>query len=356
MRQYKFALSAFAVAATLVGCGGGGGGDQTPKIQFGSLVSFGDSLSDVGTYAVGTVKALGGGKFTINGTADSRNWVELLASQLQQTAPCAAQTGLDGDPTKGFSVPVKNNPGCTAYAQGGARVTNPVGPGNKLLGGANAILGQLTVPVVTQIQNYLATSGGTFKGNELVVILAGGNDVFAQLGSITAGAATPTAGVTAMGVAGAEMAAYVNNLILAKGAKYVVVVNLPDVSKTPLGIGAEAAQPGTQALINPMVTTFNSQLQGLAANPNVAFVDAYAVSRDQVANPAQYGLTNVTQPACDLSPAKNPLGSSLVCSPANLIPGVVDRYEFADSVHPTPYANQLLARYVSLELIKKGWL
>ena len=105
-----------------------------------------------------------------------------------------------------------------------------------------------------------------------------------------------------------------------------------------------------------MVTTFNSQLQGLAANPNVAFVDAYAVSRDQVANPAQYGLTNVTQPACDLSPAKNPLGSSLVCSPANLIPGVVDRYEFADSVHPTPYANQLLARYVSLELIKKGWL
>lgn len=353
MRQFKSAVSLLA-AAFLAGCGGGGGGDQTPKVQFNSMVSFGDSLSDVGTYSVGTVKALGGGKYTIN-SADAKIWIELLASQLKLAAPCAAQTGLNGDPTKGFSVPVTNAAGCTAYAQGGARVTNPVGPGNKLLGGANATLGQLTVPIITQIQNHLAASGGSFKGNEVVFVLAGGNDILINLATVSAGG-SPTAAVTAAGTAGAELAAYVNNLILAKGAKYVVLVNVPDVSETPLGNAAEAGKAGSKALINTMVTTFNSQLQSLNGNPNVAYVDAYTVSRDQVSNPAQYGLTNVKDTACDLSPAKNPLGSSLVCTQANVIPGVVDRYEFADTVHPTPFAHQLLARYVALELVKKGWL
>lgn len=351
MRQFKFALMVFA-ALILAACGGGGAGDQTTKIKFSSMVSFGDSLSDVGTYSVGTVKALGGGKYTEN-LPTAKVWIELMASQLGLKAPCAAQTGLDGDATSGFKVPVTNVAGCTAYAQGGARVTNPVGPGNKLLGGSNAILGQLTVPVVTQIQNYLTTNGGSFKGDEIVFVLAGGNDVFIQLGAIGAGL-PPTDAVTAMGVAGAELAAYVKTLIVAKGAKYVTVVNLPDVSKTPFAFALDAA---TQGLINTMVTTFNTQLQtGLAGNTNVLLVDAYTVGRDQIANPVQYGLTNVTGTACDLSPAKNILSSSLVCNPTNLTAGVVDKYQFSDTVHPTPYGHQLISQFVSSEMAKKGWL
>src|SRR3569623_3754313 len=117
MRQFKF--GAALLAAILAGCGGGGGaGDQTPKVKFSALISFGDSLSDVGTYSVGTVKALGGGKFTIN-SATAKNWIELMAAQLGQKAPCPAQTGLDGSASSGFSVPVTNFPGCTANAEGG---------------------------------------------------------------------------------------------------------------------------------------------------------------------------------------------------------------------------------------------
>ena len=242
---------------------------------------------------------------------------------------------------------------CTAYGQGGARVTNPVGPGNKLLGGDNAVLGQLTVPVVTQIQSHLAKTGGTFKGDEIVLVLAGGNDVFINLAIVGAGG-DPTAAVVAMGTAGAELAAYVKTLIVAKGAKYVTVVNLPDVSKTPFALSLPTA---TQGLINTMSSTFNTQLQaGLANNPNVVYVDAYTVSRDQAANPAQYGLTNVTTPACDLTPAKNPLASSLVCTTNTLIPGITDKFQYADGVHPTPYGHQLLAQLVSSELAKRGWL
>jgi outer membrane lipase/esterase len=359
MRKYNLAAT-LLVAIVLAGCGGGGssGGSQAPKVSFTSEVIFGDSLSDVGSYAVGEVKLGGGGQYTINGTG--KNWTELMAAQLGLPAPCAAQTGLNGSAAYGFSVPVVNNPGCTDYAQGGARVTNPVGPGNALLGGANAILGQLTVPIVTQIQNH-----GTFSGREIVYVMAGANDVFMNL-SIYAASPSPaaaTAAVTAMATAATELAGYVNtNIISAGGAKYVVVINMPDVSSTPFAAAQEATAPGSKAFINTLVTTFNSQLQSLVANnPNVLFVDAYTVHRDEVTNPAAYSLSNVTTPACNLTISNvtnptNPIGSSLMCNATNLSPGVDSHYLFSDTVHPTPYGYLLLARLVSKDMLIKGWL
>lgn len=344
MRQFKFAAALLA-AAIMAGCGG----DNTP--QFNGIVSFGDSLSDVGTYSVGTVKALGGGKYTIN-APDSKNWIELMAPKLNVSAPCPAQTGLDGDLSQGFSVPLTNFPTCTAYAQGGARVTNPVGPGNKALGGGNAVLGQLTVPVATQIQNHLTAKGGAFSGNEIIFVMAGGNDVFMNVGAVAAGGESAAA-VAAMGSAGTELAGYVKTMILGKGAKYVVVVNLPDVSKTPYAL-AQAAS--AQGLINTMVTTFNTQLQQGLSGTDVLLVDAYTAGREQLANPARYGLTNVTTPACDLAPEKNAFGSSLVCTKANVIAGAVDNFQYADTVHPTPYGYKLLADLVAEQMDKRGWL
>lgn len=196
MRQFKILGAAMAAALLVAACGGGSDDAvvQAPAIQYTSLVSFGDSLSDVGTYKVGTVAALGGGTYSVNGITGaigdsptpSKNWTELIAAQIGVAAPCPAQTGLDG--LGGFSVPVVDHPGCTNYAQGGARVTDPVGPGNKLLGGANATLGQLTVPIVTQISNHLTAVGGSFSGTELVTVLAGANDVFRLLGNLVANA------------------------------------------------------------------------------------------------------------------------------------------------------------------------
>ena len=366
MRKYNLAAT-LLVAIVLAGCGGGGssGGSQAPKVSFTSEVIFGDSLSDVGSYAVGTVTALGGGgQYTINGTG--KNWTELMAAQLGLPAPCAAQTGLNGSATYGFLVPVANHPSCTDYAQGGARVTAAVGPGNAALGGNNALLGQLTVPIVTQIQNH-----GSFTGKEIVYVMAGANDVFIQLSTYAAtvaansslAPAAATAAVTAMATAATELAGYVNtNIISAGGAKYVVVINMPDVSSTPFAAAQEAAAPGSKAFINTLVTTFNSQLQSLVANnPNVLFVDAYTVHRDEVTNPAAYSLSNVTTPACNLTISNvtnptNPIGSSLMCNAGNLNPGVDSHYLFSDSVHPTPYGYLLLARLVSKDMLIKGWL
>ena len=159
MRHTKFALAAMALAV-LAGCGGTdpAPGNQSVKLKYSAQVTFGDSLSDVGSYAVGTVAALKGGKFTINGdntsvnsTFTGKNWTELMAAQLGLPAPCAAVTGLDGDATKGFSVPAKTNTGCYGYAMGGSRISNPVGSGHKATGSP---VGALTYPITTQVANH----------------------------------------------------------------------------------------------------------------------------------------------------------------------------------------------------------
>ena len=455
MRHTNFALALLAAAA-LTACGGSDN-DAAPaapaKPKFTSQVNFGDSLSDVGTYRVGTVAALGGGKYTINGDNVAVNaaltgkiWPELTAASFGVAASCAAQTGLDGVASQGFAVPVTNNLTCTNYAQGGARVTNPVGPGNKLTGSP---LGQLTVPLVTQVATHLARNGGKFAGTEVVFVMAGGNDALSLLGGLTAaataagntaggqtlianlstylttGATNPTtaraavlaamtaeagragstsativgvaiqtaatqpgnsavaspavygpqvakaqteataagtAAATAYGAAngpalvpqmaqaGAELAALVRTQIVGKGAKYVVVNNLPDLAGTPSG----KSQPASSQLIAGMVQGFNVALRagidGLDAN--VAYVDLYTISVDQVANPTKYGISNAAKPAC----GANALGTtSLVCNKTNVIVGDVSTYLFADDVHPTPFGSSLIAKATLAEMTARGW-
>lgn len=368
MNRIRLSLSAICLATGLAACGGGGDGNQSPAVQYSAVVSFGDSLSDVGTYGVGALNSVyGGGKYTVNGP-NGKNWTEFLSTQLGVAAPCAAQTGLNSSgPSAGFYTATTNHTGCYNYAQGGARVTNPIGPANADLTSTDAAkaydaaeqaqgtLGQLTVPVVTQIQNHLAAVGGSFSGNELVTVMAGGNDIFRQLANVSYRGRPTSEAVANMATAGAELAAYVRTAIVANGARRVVVINLVDVSKSPFAYSQSAS---TQTFINLMVSAFNAQLaSGLATTSGVLLVDAYTASRDQAANPSQYGLTNATTPACDLNAASNPLHSSLTCTESNTLASTdVSKYLFADDVHPTPYGYRLLAQLVAQKMAARGWL
>jgi phospholipase/lecithinase/hemolysin len=309
------------------------------------LISFGDSLSDVGSYSVGAVKALGGGKFTVN-SPRAKIWAEVLAAELGLTPPCAAQTGLDGDASLGFFAPVATFPACTNYAQGGSRVTDPIGAGNKLLGGVNATVGLLTVPVVTQIENHLALHGDTFGKGDLVSVFTGGNDVFVWVSAVGAGE-NPANAIVAMVTAATELGGYVKDLILANGAEHVLVMNVPDITATPLSMSFDAA---TQGLIDTLVTTFNSRLEQELAGSAAQIVDVYGFNRRQRAHPERFDLANTTRPACDLTPAVNPLGSSLICTQSTLVADADPHDVSSDATHPTPYQHRLLAEFVSRRL------
>jgi outer membrane lipase/esterase len=448
MRQTNFAL-ALLTAAILSACGGS---DDKPaavaKPTFLAQVNFGDSLSDVGSYKVGAVAALGGGKYTINGDLTATNpaltgkvWPELMATRLSLPASCAAQTGLEGT-SPGFTVPVVDYPLCNNYAQGGARVTIAEGPGNKLYTKA---VGQLTKPVTEQITRHLVKTGGKFSGTEVVFVMTGGNDALQLLsnlstastaaggqayaaslipalaagttnpataagaigtafgteiatsGSLTVatqkavgaayaagyltivqptvngpiiakaqadataagtayGAANGPAQVTAMSTAGAQAAELIRSQIVGKGAKYVVVNNLPDLGGTPFGKALGVSSPSSLTLVNGMVSAFNTALRagidGLEAN--VLYVDLYTASVDQVANPSKYGIINASAAVCLTSNALG--GTSLVCNGSNIIAGDVSHYLFADSVHPTPFGSSLIYKATADAMAARGWL
>jgi outer membrane lipase/esterase len=133
------------------------------------------------------------------------------------------------------------------------------------------------------------------------------------------------------------------------------VVNLPDATQAPSSLALDAP---TRALINTMVTTFNSQLQAGLTGTGVVLVDVHTQVRLWTSNPAQFGLTNVTTPACSTTSPNNPLGgSSLACTAASTIPGDTSGFLYADGTgHVTPLGYQLLANFVTAQMRAAGWL
>ena len=433
MKKFHVLTTALAAAALLAGCGGNDAGDQSPRFAFTQMVNFGDSLSDVGSYKTAIVGANGGGHYSINGDFSASgllytNWTEYLAAQLSLAQPCPAEVGLASVGALSFLAQATvDSTTCLSYAQGGAEVTDPHGPGNAFLftayGSSSGQLGQLTKPVHDQIATYLAAHT-KFTDSQLVTVLAGGNDLFIdraltvdahvqgillaeQAGTIdatTAGtmiAAAAQAAIDQMTLAGQQLATLVKDQIIANGGTHVVVVNLPNVSLTPdnalwVSTGAgKYVEPVHPHLTLDMTNAFNTALaSGLSVTtsasgiqtsslPQVAWVDAYTANTDQSTNPAAYGLTNVTTPACKLDGSAGstgltvptsattttfvPLASSLFCTAHTLIatdaanvtstdPTGLLHYEFADTVHPTPYAYRLLAELVSEQMAIKGWL
>jgi phospholipase/lecithinase/hemolysin len=240
---------------------------------------------------------------------------------------------------------------------------------------AGSPIGELTVPIVTQVANHLAAVGGRFYGNEVVFVMAGSNDVVAWWRLLAAGAsaaaqaagADPAAqaqarasyltangpgAVAALVAAGTQLANIISQQIVGGGANYVVVNNAPDLSGSPLGVSQD---PQLRTLVQQMVQGFNQALKaGIDALPQVAQVDVYALSQDTLANPAAYGLTNTTAPACGPNLID---GNSLMCTIGNVYPGVdASHVLFADTVHPTPYGHWLIARQVAAVMTARGWL
>lgn len=380
MLRLSWRLLALLFASLFAACG------SDDDVEFTSVVSFGDSLSDSGTYKVGTIAFLQGGKFTVNGP-NGLTWNEVLAQMVGAPAPCAAQTGML--PNNGVvGAPVQNVAACFNYAQGSSRVSSSgTGPNGVALQTAfgEQNLGFMAISLQQQFRNHLNKVGGRFSSTDLVTVNAGGNDLFMQLAAVgsafgggAAAVATGTvagwpqstintvalggqaavtaasaAAVDAMGQAGAELAGYIRDLVVANGARYVIVRNLGDVNVTPFGLTLDA---GTKALVTAMTTAFNTRLvDGLGGTGRVIVYDDYAFNRAVAADPARYGFSNVTVQSCGPNAFGNPDGASIVCNTGNLIAGDTSRYAFADSVHPTPYAHDLAAQNVMRLMVSAGW-
>lgn len=310
------------------------------ETKFRALVSFGDSLSDVGTYNVSAISTAGGGKYTVN-YPGSRIWVERLAQEICLDDPCAATTGLDGSAFG--TVSLAQHAGCFAYAQGGSRISNAIGMSNAASMFPGSELGGLTNPVLSQIQQHLSLVG-FFSQHDLVTLWAGHNDIFFALAS-----ETPVEEVIK---AAKDLVVYIKNLIIAQGAKHVLVLNMADIRYTPFGL---SLPPDFSDLINNLVMAFNKELSfGFDNMKEVLLLDIYTQGHLWIENPAAFGITNYTTPACNFEATLFP--STLLCTLSTLISDNTAGYFYADMVHPAAKGQEVIADYVIGALKQHGWL
>jgi outer membrane lipase/esterase len=367
-RQWHLsALSVVAGAVLLVACGG-----SEDELKIGKIVSFGDSLSDLGTYAPATSLAgtgqppFFGGRFTNNthtgytaasNTNNANIWVEWVSAKVGvpiTQAVIGFATTVIPCPAAATAQALASS--CTGYGQGGSRVTDPNGIGKA--GGA------LTFPVVTQVGNHLARFT-SFGSDDIVFVWAGNNDVFIQFGAVGAGLPVPTA-LANLETAANELVALVKDQMLAKGAKRVAVMTLPNAAESP----AFRAYPAeSKALLAQMSANFNATLAAGLSDTSARFIDMRAFFDTVRANPATYGFSNVTDATCD--PAKIQAitggritdGSSLFCNATTGQPfngmktgASGTTWAFADGVHPTTGGHKAAGDYVITSLKDFGWI
>ena len=278
-------MTAIALGMITLACGGASGGQVT------GIVSFGDSLSDLGNFYAATGGAVPPSSLNYDQGRFSNGpiWLEYLAKDLGVAAPTASVNGG------------------TDYAYGGAMT----GTGN-----AQGSFFGVTIPVPnigTQIATYLQSN--TPSANQLFTIWGGANDF------LNGGQTNPyiPAGNIATEIA----------TLAAAGAKQFLVVNLPPLGDLPITSSMPAPVPqelnALSAGFNAILSAETTQLQQ-SLGIQIQTLDVNSLFTSVIADPAHYGFTNVTSDAVQDNGGTNAQG-----------------YLFWDIVHPTTAADALIA-------------
>jgi phospholipase/lecithinase/hemolysin len=158
----------------------------------------------------------------------------------------------------------------------------------------------------------------------------------------------------------------VKTKVLDKKATRVAILNMPDITITPLLQATLRTLPapqasGVQALVRTWVSTFNTQLKTNIANDSrIALVDFYTDFQDEVSKPADYGLADASTPVCtaikSAALGNFPCFSNELDAIPGKTPGWWKAHAFSDGFHPTPFGHNLMAASVSRALARAGWL
>lgn len=216
-----------------------------------------------------------------------------------------------------------------------AAVTSANGPKlNFAFAGATAMAGS-AVPNLTQQVGLYQARGITANANGLYVLLAGANDL---LNAIQVPANQNATAMTNTGVGASNAVAGAVRSLATLGAKNILVLNLPDISKTArftTGSGASGAlfmQNGVQAFNNDIA----GRIAGLGLNSdvNVTVFNLSAIFDTLLANASRFGFSITNREYLGILQA----GGN---------PGDVGQYIFWDGIHPTTKAHAVFAQVLT---------
>lgn len=310
---------------------------QATLPQFGSMVVFGDSLSDNGNLLAATQgmappvppsasphRTYDEGRFSNGPVAVERLWRSVSRSRQATIKPYLAPP---------VGLPAR---GAVSFAFGGA--------GTEFQNGIPA--STATVPgVLGQVKMYTDALGQRrAPADALYVVWAGGND-YAFLGR-------------------QDPPGVVNNIakavqqLHAKGARHFLLPNLPDLGITPLaqrqGPVAAAGLTALAKAHNAVLAQTATSLAATLPGTTVVVVDVFKLGEVLLAT----GLASATQPALDLlAPgASMCLFTAPITCPDVDLDASLPPLLFWDALHPTTQAHQLIgaAMYTRLLLSRLG--
>jgi outer membrane lipase/esterase len=269
---------------------------QADSQPFSHEYVLGDSLSDTGNYY-----RLSGGSppppYAEGRFCNGPVWVEYLAASLR----------MEYQPADNFAV-------------GGATTGT--------LNSNNGFAGRNYPGLLDELASFQATGPVNEPERALYVVEAGANDFFIALATGESPAALIGNGV--------------NNTVAAilqlwgSGARFILVMNVPDLGVTPMARGlGEDAPPMLTQLSAAYNQTLNLALEQLAqAGIPTIRLDAFAVLDKMANQPAAYGFSDVTTPCLFAPPGSSPA-----------------QFLFWDTVHPTTGAHEVLAKEALAQLI-----
>jgi phospholipase/lecithinase/hemolysin len=298
------------------------------------IVVFGTSLSDPGNafalaggvntppnylqdiFMVPSAPYAQGGHHLTNGAT----WIEQLARPM----------GLAGTVRPAF----RGAAGATNYAVAGTRAFDDGDP--------------TTFQLSTQVDAFLQSLGGNpVPANWLIVMEMGSNDV---RDAFVAGLSDPGLANAIFVGALQSIGANLTRLRAAGATNFLIWSSVPNIGVTPavrtLAAALEAQFGIPQAVVIGAATgtaaAFSAQLENIVAGlelsgANVTRLNVFPMVNALVADPASFGLTNVTMPCItpNLAPYKcqNP-----------------DEYLFWDGIHPTSAVHGILAQAAAAAL------
>lgn len=290
---------------------------------YSSMIVFGDSLSDSGNNAI----VVDSGALAAFGIpAGARTLTPISSPAFIPSAPYASNRYSNGpvwvETVAGvLGVPLAPSlAGGTNWAFGGA-TTGPA---------SASLTNPFPASLATQTNFYLGSTGGVASASALYVIAGGGNDARAVL----TGSITPANAITA----------YVTNTITilsqlySAGARTFLLVNTPDVGKTPALQLADLFSPGAAAGASGLVGLMNANLNGaLGLLPadlrnRIRYLDADALIDNVFASPGAFGIADATSACAFACPA-----------------GASNTF-FWDGIHPTA-AGHLVIANAALRLV-----